>query len=437
MHRRQKPVLGADVAQHLDVEPARELEPPVPLPRTNPPRQRSVRLHPLQVAGVEVHRLPRSEGQRHRTRTHPRIVHRLDAHRPRPARTVDDARKPLVPRLLPTRRRRKQRQPVCSPGIRHRREIRQMPRRTRKQAHHLHRLPRTHHQPPLPRAPTERPLKSPTPRLQLLRAHRARPPRRHRQLHRTAGGRSRIVNPLDAHPRTLRPRVDQPQPAHLLRVVPRIEYRHPLLRLPRRRHIVHRGQKPVLGADVGQHLYVEHARQLQTPVPLARSGLARQRLVRLHPLQVVGVEVHRLPRPEGERHRTVRHPLVVMGLDAHLARRVGAVDDACKALVAPLPRPARGGREQRNAMPRPRRRARRELRPGALGRALQAHIQGKGVRRRRRVRRRGVHRVRHLRMRARALHAPTPLDLVTPRALRLRAAPLPVARRCPHRVLPE
>ena len=338
VHRSQKPVVGANVGQHLDVKTARELQPPVPRARTRALRQPLLRVAFLQVLGVEVHRLARTDAQGHRTVPHPRIVNRLDVHLARSLRTVDDARKPLVPPLRPTRRRGKQRHSMRTVRPRHRRQVRQMPRRTRQQAHRLYRLPRTHHQLPLPLAPTEHPRQSPSPRLQLLRAHRARRTRRHRHHHRIARRLPRIVNPLDAHPRRLRPRVDEPQPADLVRVAPRVEDGHLMPRLARRHHVVHRGQEPVGGADVGQHLEVECARKLKAPVPIARPNALRQLPFRV-PLQVIGVEVRRLARTDAQRHRTVRHPRVVERLDVHLARCVRAVDDAPQSPGTP-PRPS-------------------------------------------------------------------------------------------------
>ena len=437
VHRSQKAVLGADVGQHLKLQRTRELETQVPLPHPDALLQTLVRVTLLQVAGVEVLRLLRTDGERHRTVPSPSLVPGVDAHRARLARAVDHPHEALAP--LSVRGRGKQPHRMRGPRtartdfgvVGHRRQIRQMPRRARQQAHHLDGPVRSDLEPPLALARAKRttqPFR--ITRLQLLRREHARRPRRQRQLHRIARRRPRIVGPLDAHLRRLRPRVDEPQPAHLLVVAPRIERHHPVPRLTRRRHIVHRGQKPVPGADVAQHLEVERARELKAPVPVAGTDASRQTLVLGPRLQVPGVEVLGLPRVDGERHRTDVPARVVPGVDAHLTRFIRTVDDSHESLVPPLPPPARRRWKQPQPIPQPHRRARgvprRRGRGGGLG------VEEKGVRRGR-VRRRRVHRVRHPRVRLLALDVPRQLVPGLPGLLRLRRAVLPI----PHRRVPR
>ena len=131
--------------------------------------------------------------------------------------------------------------------------------------------------------------------------------------------------------------------------------------------------------------------------------------------------MHGPVRAKAKRQRTAVRPRVVPGVDAHLAGPPRAVDDARKALV-PLLVPNAPPTEQRDAMhPRrrgPRRDPCRRLRsPGC---AAHARSRGKGVRRRRGVRRRGIHRARHPRVRRRLLHAKTLEPAVLPGAPHLR-----------------
>ena len=293
-----------------------------------------------------------------------------------------------------------------------------------------------HNKLPLPLARPQ-PTAHPRAGFKLLRTERARRPTVERQHHRRARRAPLVVDALDAHLGALGTGVDEPQPAHLLVVPSRIEYRYLVLPRPgARNEVVHAGQEPVAGADVGQHLKLQRARKLQAPVALARRPRRTlEPLLRVAALQIVGVEVLRLAPTDGKRQRPVRHPRIVPGDDFHLAVRVGVIDDARKALT-PKRVGSRGkqpdavGLPQRGAYRHPRRR------PGARSRAREIRIERKRMRWGRRVRRRGVHRVRHLRVRLLALDSPVPLVPGVPSRLRLRRAALPAPhRRAAHRVL--
>ena len=100
-----------------------------------------------------------------------------------------------------------------------------------------------------------------------------------------------------------------------------------------RHRVVHRRQEPVSGPDVRPHLNVQLARKRQTPVALARADTARQSLLRVAVLEVLGVEVGRLAAVDGQRDRAVGLPLVVDRVDAYLARLGGVVDDPHEPLA--------------------------------------------------------------------------------------------------------
>ena len=134
VHAGQETVPGADVAQHLDIERARELQPPVPLARPDALRQTLARVARLQGLGVEVLRLSHTDGQRHWTGVLTRVVPGVDAHLPIVVGTVDDPHKALVSVLpRPARRRRKQPDAMPQPHLRARRHrrIRALGRATR------------------------------------------------------------------------------------------------------------------------------------------------------------------------------------------------------------------------------------------------------------------------------------------------------------------
>ena len=134
------------------------------------------------------------------------------------------------------------------------REVRQVTRGTRQQAHHDDGLLRGDSEAPLADAVAERAREPFAADFEVRRGDGARGPRRNRHRYRTTRRGAGVVNAGDRHLRVLRPRVDQPQPAHLVRIVAGVEDRHPPLAQQHRRDIVHRGQEPVVRADVGQHV---------------------------------------------------------------------------------------------------------------------------------------------------------------------------------------
>ena len=151
----------------------------------------------------------------------------VNLYRTRMVAAVDDPHEALAPQWV--RGRGKQRDGMCGgdavlarPGVvGNRGQIRQMPRRTPKQAHHLDGLLRRHPQSPLALARAECTTHSLfITGLQLLGTERARRPRRERELHRPVRRLPIVVGPLDAHFGGVRSRVDDPQAARLIDVAP-------------------------------------------------------------------------------------------------------------------------------------------------------------------------------------------------------------------------
>ena len=114
-----------------------------------------------------------------------------------------------------------------------------------------------------------------------------------------------------------------------------------------RHEVVHARQEPVGGADVGEHLELQGRANAKAPVPGARPDAGGEPLVRIAVLEVVGVEVRGLVRPDVNGDGDGRHPGVVDPFDAHRARGGGVIDDANEALD-PFTSPTRGRREQRD-----------------------------------------------------------------------------------------
>ena len=360
VQRSQQPVVGAVVGQHLEVELRAQGETPVAdTVAADALHQPLVGIALFQVAGVEVQRLVRIDVERHRTVRHTVVVERFHRHLAGHARAVDDANEPLVP--IPIVGCGKQRHVVLTGGTSFPdlgREVRQMPRRTRQQAHHLDGLVRRHHQLPLPPPVVEHPAEPLAfARLQLLRRHRARRPRRYLQLHRRARRLAVVVDALDGDRRRLVPAIDDAKTTHLVDVARRVEDGHPVAHrfLARARAAHHRtrhevvqgSQQPVTRAVVGQHLEVELGAQAKAPVAVALTDAARQTLPGVAVLEVAGVEVHRLARTDAKRHHRRRHAFVVHRVDEDLAGPVRTVDDPHEPLV---PRGVGGGDEQRHAV---------------------------------------------------------------------------------------
>ena len=97
VHRREKPVLRrADVGQHLDVQIARQRQPPVAVAGPGSLGQALLRVALLHILRVEMNRLIRVDVQRDRAETRSGVVDRLDADLARPRRVVDDPHEALA-----------------------------------------------------------------------------------------------------------------------------------------------------------------------------------------------------------------------------------------------------------------------------------------------------------------------------------------------------
>ena len=147
---------GAHIRQHLDIQLARQLQPPVPLTRARAARQPDIPVAEFEVARVEVRGLAGPDRQRQRLVGPSRPVEGRDADFPGRVRVVDRPREPFAPRRV--RGRREQRHPVNDAGLVFGKggQVRQVARRARYQAHHRHRPGRFPVQPPHARAVAER-----------------------------------------------------------------------------------------------------------------------------------------------------------------------------------------------------------------------------------------------------------------------------------------
>ena len=379
--------------------------------------------------GVEVHRLVRTDGEGHRATVRACVVPGFDGDFARLPGKVDDPHEPLAPPGVGGRGKQRhgvrgRRAMVARLGVvGHPGEVRQVPGRAREKAHHLDRLLRAHHELPLAGARAERAGEIVPSALELRSAQHARRPRRHRDLDHVVRRPPLVVNTLDADLYRLISRVHEAKPTHLVLIPARIEGDHPVHRFGLRHEVVKAGEETVLcRPHVGQHLEVEGACQLQAPVPLVgRTRPFLDTLLVVAALQVVGVEVHRLVRADGNGHRTGGHPRIVECLDVNLARAVGAIDDSREALA-----PERiGGRgEERNTVHaagsgprgnRPRHGG------GRAARTVRLRLDQDGVPRRHRprgTRGRCVHGARHPRVRLRSRGTP---ELFDTGALRLRS----------------
>ena len=262
VHCREESVLGSDVGHHLDVQIARQFQPPVTLTRTRASGQSLLDVAKLEIVGIEVHRLVRTDRERQRIVFPGRVVVRLDGHLAYFTRKVDYAHEPLP--SVRVRRRGKQRhrvQPVVF-VVGCRRQVRQVPRRVGQQAHD-HQVPvRLHSQLPHTVAIAKRTAQSRSAtRLQLGCGERLRSACGDRHRH---GAPGRFALPVDARHRHLGafvPEIDQPQQADLALVAPRVERHNPVVPIHNRHHVVHRGDETIGRAHVGEHLDVELAGQ--------------------------------------------------------------------------------------------------------------------------------------------------------------------------------
>ena len=96
---------------------------------------------------------------------------------------------------------------------------------------------------------------------------------------------------------------------------------------------MHGGQKPAGGTDVGEHLDIEIAVDLETPVAVAGAGADRDALVVVAVLHVVGVHVKRLSAFDCEDDGWRPVARVVDQMQADLARSRGVIDDSHESLA--------------------------------------------------------------------------------------------------------
>ena len=97
MHRRQEPVLGADVSQHLYIEQTRELETPIALAGADAPRKALGGIAHLQIVGVEVQGLVGVNVEGNRVVRGAGVVERFDGDLARVGRMVHDPDEALTP----------------------------------------------------------------------------------------------------------------------------------------------------------------------------------------------------------------------------------------------------------------------------------------------------------------------------------------------------
>ena len=152
VHGREEAVARAHVRQHRHAQRRRQIQAPVARSRPDTLRQALVRIARLEVRRIEVHRSSGRHRQRRRTVPHPLVVVGIDAQFARDVAVVHHPRESLA---LPVRGGREERHAVQRPAARHSTrihrhggEIREMARRRRHQAEHVHRPVRSHRELP-------------------------------------------------------------------------------------------------------------------------------------------------------------------------------------------------------------------------------------------------------------------------------------------------
>ena len=148
---------------------------------------------------------------------------------------------------------------------RRRRQVGQVSRRRRQQAHRNDRLLRFDDQLPLAATVAESQV------FQFLGVQRPAPAGRHINPDQIVGILAFIVDAGDVDRGGFGAGVEDPQPAQLVDVGARIEDRDAVPVLRGRCRVVHGGQESVRGADVRQDLDVEIAGEFQAPIAHARS----------------------------------------------------------------------------------------------------------------------------------------------------------------------
>ena len=367
-HSRQRARRRVHVRQHLDVRPARQLEPPVALARSRASLDTLLRTALLEVRRVELLRRVPAQRQPQPLVGAVRRVERVDLDLRRLRRPVHHPHHAAPSRAV--RRRREQRHPVQAAGApRHAPGRARQHRSVQQQVRRVRRSPlRLQHQPPLAGAVTQRSRQSRRrPALQLRRRVAARLPRP--KLHRHLSARmSRVVDAPHGHRCTHAARVRQPQHAARPRFAAGVEQRQ--LDLARhQRRVVQRRQK-TFRPRVRPRLDVQLRRQFQTPVPLARPRprQPRRRVSRLHRRHLELDRRARVQRQPTRLHSPARvvhrHHANLTGdprpaLDPHhprvpLRRRRRQVRHRVRLLRAPGRHPhCRRGQPRQHMPPRP------------------------------------------------------------------------------------
>ena len=216
---------------------------------------------------------------------------------------------------------------------RRRGKVRQMAGWAFEQAHRANGWIRLHLQLPFPGAGAERSDKLRVAGLHLLRGDRARAPRRNVERH--LGARlSGVVRAAHHHGLFHTPGVHHAQQALLISIAAGVEKSHPLQGGGRRDDIVHAGEEPVAGADVGVHPDVVLGGQFQAPVAHAGADARGKAAIGRAVFQVRGVEVGGVALGEVEQCLRAGGAGVVEGGDAHVDVLLGAIDHAQKTLTA-------------------------------------------------------------------------------------------------------
>ena len=357
--RRQRTRRRVHVRQHLDVRLARQLQPPVALARARAPRQTLLRVALLKVRRVELPRRFSCQRQLQPLVRAVRRVERIDPDLRRIRRTVHHPNQPATP--LSVRRRRQQRHPVKASTRHAPGNTRQNARSVQQQVRRVSRSPigRKRQAPPAI-AVTERSRQSRRrSALQLRRRVAPRLPGPQLRGHRTSRP-ARVVHAPHAHRRGLAAGVRQPQHAPP-RVAAGVEERQ--LDLPRhQRRVVQRRHK-TFRPRVRPRLDVQLRRQLQAPVPLARSRprQPRRRVPGLHRTRFELDRRSRIQRQTTRLHALTRvvhrnHPHLARSrrpaLDPHeprvtLRRRRRHVRNRVRLLRAPRARPTHRHRHPR------------------------------------------------------------------------------------------
>ena len=221
------------------------------------------------------------------------------------------------------------------------------------------------HEAPLPFAVAERPGQVCRAGLQFRRVQRPRRKRRQRESH-GAGGHTAVVDRVHRHVRVLPAWVHQAQHASLPGVGCRVEDRNevaagspprrrdgtspqvvePFVRRVPRCRVVHAGDEPVRGADVGQDVVVGGGVDVQA-VTGRQADRRTKTLARVARHEVVGVEVPGIPRAQQQAGRTSVLPRRVDPRPVgSVLSRLGFSNDRRYDTDEALPEPVRRGKKR-------------------------------------------------------------------------------------------